>query len=63
MSTTKPRFSISLDDEIFNQVEDFRFINRCQTRSEAISALIKIGLESLKESDSKNKKEKIHVKI
>jgi len=36
---------ISVDDATFNAIEDFRFRNRFQTRSEATAELIRIGLE------------------
>lgn len=38
---------ISVDDEMFNAIEDFRFENRFQTRSEATAELIRLGLEAL----------------
>ena len=39
---------ISVDDEMFNAIEDFRFERRFPTRSEATAELIRIGLEQLK---------------
>jgi metal-responsive CopG/Arc/MetJ family transcriptional regulator len=39
---------ISVDDDMFNAIEDFRFERRFQTRSEATSELIRLGLEALK---------------
>ena len=39
---------ISVDEEMFKEIEDFRFENRFQTRSEATAALIKMGLQSIK---------------
>ena len=47
MATNRPRYMISVDDELFNKVEDFRFSNRYGTRSEATEALIRLGLEAL----------------
>jgi len=32
---------------MFNEIEDFRFNNRFQTRSEATAELIRIGLEAV----------------
>jgi len=37
-----------VDNELFQQIEDFRFERRFQTRSEATVELIRLGLESLK---------------
>ncbi|MCI9485845.1 MAG: hypothetical protein HFI64_02530 [Lachnospiraceae bacterium] len=48
MATKRPRYMISVDDEMFNAIEDFRFERRFPTRSEATAELIRIGLEQLK---------------
>ena len=44
MATNKPRYTVSVDDEMFKAIEDFRFENR----SEATVELIRLGLEQLK---------------
>ena len=46
---------ISVDDEMFNEIEDFRFENRYQTRSEATAYLIRLGLEAVKASNKKSR--------
>lgn len=48
MATKRPRYMISVDEEMFNAIEDFRFERRFQTRSEATTELIRLGLEQLK---------------
>lgn len=48
MATDKPRYTVSVDEELFKKIEDFRFENRYQTRSEATVELIRLGLEALK---------------
>ncbi len=48
MATKKPRYMISVDIDMFNAIEDFRFERRFQTRSEATTELIRLGLEQLK---------------
>lgn len=53
MATNKPRYTVSVDDELFERIEDFRFENRFNSRAEATIALIKLGLESLEEKKSK----------
>lgn len=59
MATKKPRYMISVDDDMFNAIEDFRFERRFQTRSEATTELIRLGLEQLKkEMDEKIKAQK-----
>lgn len=53
MSTEKPRFSITVDDELFKRLEDYRFENRCSNRSQAVVELIR---QSLDEYDKKKRK-------
>lgn len=61
MATDKPRYTVSVDNELFQQIEDFRFEHRFQTRSEATVELIRLGLEALMkeqtEAKSKDKRE------
>ena len=47
MATDRPRYTVSVDAEMFQKIEDFRFKNRFQTRSEATVELIRKGLEQL----------------
>ncbi|WP_250278011.1 ribbon-helix-helix domain-containing protein [[Clostridium] colinum] len=54
MATDKPRYSITVDEELFKAIEDFRFNNRFSTRNQATIELIKKGLESLKKEKSNN---------
>ena len=49
MATNKPRYTVSVDEDLFQQIEDFRFTHRFQTRSEATVELIKLGLKQLQE--------------
>lgn len=58
MATTKPRYTVSVDTEMFNEIENFRFENRFQTRSEATVELIRLGLEQLKREQAEEKKQK-----
>lgn len=57
MATEKPRYSITVDDELFEAIENFRFENRFQTRNQATIELIKKGLEALKEKEESKKTE------
>lgn len=50
MATTKPRYMVSVDNELFQELEDFRFSQRYQTRSEATTVLLRLGLEAFKKS-------------
>lgn len=56
MATEKPRYSITLDEDMFQEVEDFRFEQRFQTRNQATIELIRLGLEQLKKAEKKEKK-------
>ena len=51
MATEKPRFSITVDEKLLQEIEDYRFGNRISMRSEAIVQLIKIGLETLQKEN------------
>lgn len=55
MSTNRPRYTVSVDDDMFAKIEDFRFENRFQTRSEATVELIRLGLEAVEEKKKKGK--------
>lgn len=48
MATNKARYTVSVDEELFQQIEDFRFENRFQTRAEATVVLIRLGLEQIR---------------
>lgn len=54
MATKRPRYMISVDTEMFNAIEDFRFEHRFPTRSEATTELIRLGLEELKKRETKS---------
>ena len=56
MATKKPRYMISVDDDMFKEIEDFRFERRFQTRSEATAELIRLGLDSLKKEREEQEK-------
>ena len=49
MATQKPRYSITLDEDMFEEVENFRFEHRYQTRNQATIALIRLGLDAVRE--------------
>lgn len=47
MATEKERTMFTFDDGLYERVENFRFTQKYPTRSMAINALIKAGLEVL----------------
>lgn len=55
MATAKPRYTVSVDNDMFQKIENFRFERRFQSRSEATAELIRLGLEALtQEKTEKN---------
>lgn len=58
MATKKSRYMISVDDDMFNAIEDFRFERRFQTRSEATTELIRLGLEQVKKEEEAKRAQK-----
>lgn len=56
MSTDRARYTVSLDDDMFQKVEDFRFNNRYQTRSQATVELIRLGLEMVEKTKKEEEK-------
>ncbi len=57
MATSRARYTVSLDDEMFEKVEDFRFEHRFQTRSEATVELIRLGLEAVGKKKEEERKD------
>jgi len=49
MGTNRARYTVSVDQDMFGKIEDFRFENRYQTRAEATVELIRLALEVLEE--------------
>ena len=47
MGTDKARYTVSVDQKMFQEIEDFRFENRYQTRAEATVELIRLGLQTV----------------
>lgn len=45
MPTDKQRISVILDDELYQQLEEFRYTHRIPSLSKAVALLIKIGME------------------
>lgn len=57
MATEKPRFCITVDDDLMKEIDDFRFHNRYSSRSKATIELIRLGLAALKEQNADLPKE------
>lgn len=55
MPTKKPRYTITLDEEMLKKIDDFRFENRFPNRTQATLELIRIGMEALEKQQEKQK--------
>ena len=51
--TERPRYTITLDDEMLKKIDDFRFENRFPNRTQATLELIRIGIETLEKQQKK----------
>jgi len=53
MPTEKPILTLAVDKELLERINDFRFDNRIENRSEAIRMLVEKGLEEYKKKAKK----------
>lgn len=53
MPTEKPRYCITVDEELLKKIDDFRFENRYISRSAATVDLIKLGMTQLEKETRK----------
>lgn len=60
MTTDKPRYTITLDEELLQKIDDFRFENRYPNRTQATLELIRLGMEAYakKEKQKERKRKK-----
>lgn len=59
MTTDKPRYTITLDEELLKKIDDFRFENRYPNRTQATLELIRLGMEAYaKKERQKERKSK-----
>jgi Arc/MetJ-type ribon-helix-helix transcriptional regulator len=56
MPTEKPRYTVTVDEELLKRIDDFRFENRYISRSAATLDLIRIGIEELEKRQEEAKK-------
>lgn len=53
MSTDKPRFSITVSEELYNSINEYQHEHRIQTQTKAVVELLRVGIEHiLSDSDS-----------
>lgn len=56
MPTEKPRYTITLDEEMLKKIDDFRFENRFANRTQATLELIRMGMDVLEKRQESAKK-------
>jgi len=56
MPTEKPKILVTLDDDLLVRIDDYRFENRINSRSEAVRRLIEMGLKIAVTSATSKKK-------
>ena len=54
MPTNKPRFTITVSEEMLKDIDDFRFESRYPTRTQAVNELFRLGLNELKRQQSES---------
>jgi metal-responsive CopG/Arc/MetJ family transcriptional regulator len=53
MPSKKPQILLVVDDDLFEKIDDYRFENRINSRSEAVRRLIEEGLKKQKKKPKK----------
>lgn len=48
MATKKQRVMVTVDDKLYQDIQDYRFGNRIKSESEAVAQLIRIGMYQIK---------------
>ena len=52
MPTEKPRYTVIVDKELLQEIDDFRFEHRFPSRSTATVELIRRGIEQIREEQA-----------
>lgn len=47
MSTDKPRFSITVSEELYNSINEYQHEHRIQTQTKAVVELLRVGIEHI----------------
>ena len=56
MPTEKPRFTITLEEELVKKINDYKFSHRMKNQTQAVVSLIEKGFESLLHTSLESKK-------
>jgi metal-responsive CopG/Arc/MetJ family transcriptional regulator len=52
LPNAKPTITLTIDEELLKELEDYQFDNRIKNRSQAIDALLRKALQIQKENDN-----------
>ena len=52
MPTQKQRFSVAIDDDLLQGVDDYKFGRRVKSQNQAINDLLRAGIQELKRRDA-----------
>lgn len=58
MATEKPKFTVIVDEELNKEIEDYMATHRSWSKSATVAYLIKIGLDTIKETQAKEQANK-----
>lgn len=54
MATEKPRFTITMDESLLTEVDNFKFEHRIKNQSKAIVELVRMGMNALASQDAED---------
>jgi metal-responsive CopG/Arc/MetJ family transcriptional regulator len=54
LPNAKPTITLTIDEELLKELEDYQFDNRIKNRSQVIDLLLRKALELSKDSDSES---------
>ncbi len=53
MENKKPRFSVTVDADLYEKINEYQHEQRINSQTQAIAAILKIGIEAIMEEDGK----------
>ena len=57
MGTNRPRFSVTMSEEMYQQINDFWHNNKFPTQTKAITKILELGIAALDQAGEEAKKE------
>ncbi len=59
MSTDKPRFTITVDPDLMQEIEDYRYNHRIKNQTQAVVSLMQRGLQEIIEKEFRQKPQEV----